>query len=123
MLRPFLDVAQFWRVPDDARGQFGQTHFARRAEERGVTCLPGWALHWAVCHALRAGCSDVIERVFAMRNGSVIYRILLPEGAFYPVVNAAGVVTTIYTQDILRKAKRGRMVARLKRVPRRWRLR
>lgn len=118
MLRPFLDVAQFWRVPDDARARFLVTHFAQRAEERGVTCLPGWALHWAVCHAYETKRWDVIERVFSLKTGAAAWRILLPEGPFYPVITSDHRVVTIYSAELMRQVRAGRK-GRLRRTGRR----
>lgn len=121
MLRPFLDVAQFWRVPEDARARFLVTHFAQRAEERGVKCLPGWALHWAVVHAFESAQWEILERVFTLKAGAAVWRILLPEGPFYPVITSDGRVVTIYTPDMMRQVRAGRkyhLRHRGRRVPR-----
>jgi hypothetical protein len=115
MLVPILDVAQNWAVPRDARARFSGTHFARRAAERGVTCLPGWALQWVVIESLDRHRSDLIAPVFDLNEGATAYRIILPEGCFYPVVRASGAVMTIYNQEMMRRVRRGRR-ARFKRT-------
>lgn len=93
--------------PEAMRDSLSQTHFAARAAERGVRSVPGWVLLWAVREALAGGRADLVEPVFQIRPGAMLYRILLDEGAFYPVV-CDGVPATIYTQAQARKHRHGR---------------
>ena len=79
-------------------------HFDQRAAERGVTSLPGYVL-LAVCEAaLAARREDMIEKVWPICPASSCYRVLLPEGAFYPIWRG-GRFRTIYSADEIRKAR------------------
>lgn len=96
MLVPLLEGARTWVVPPQTEAVFRATHFAQRATERGVVSVPGYLLAWLVCEALDTGRADLIEPVFRLDPEAVLYRVLLPEGAFYPVVRGARPVT-LYT--------------------------
>ncbi|WP_291732311.1 hypothetical protein [Leisingera sp. F5] len=92
-LRPILEGARGWTVPADTAGQYGACHFAARAGERGVRSIPGHLLMWVVLEARRLGRADLVERVYDMGDGATLYRILLPEGAYYPVARGDRLVT------------------------------
>jgi hypothetical protein len=95
-LRPLLEGASSWRVPAGTAERFGACHFAIRAGQRGVQSIPGALLMWVVLEALEHGRSDLVEWVYDVGDGSALYRILLPEGAFFPVLRG-GRLVTIYS--------------------------
>ena len=101
MLRPILEAPFAADAPERVRDVFTRTHFSDQAAARGVRSVPAWTLLWLVREALEAGHSDLVEPVFDICPVSRLYRIILPEGAFYPVVRA-GVPVTLYTADMVR---------------------
>lgn len=111
MIGPFLPEVLTWaagvsrRVPDPAEPC--QSHFGQRAQERGVVSVHGDLLKWAVEQALVARRDDLVAEVFAICPQSRVVRVLLPEGAFYPVI-VEGHGATIYNAENLRKLRRGR---------------
>ncbi len=106
-LRPILEGAQEWHPTVDTAEVFGRTHFAKRAAERGVRSVPGHLLLWMVLEAHRGGHADLIAKVWPICEESTAYRILLPEGAFYPVIRGIAAVT-IYNQDQIRMVRKAR---------------
>ncbi len=106
-LQPILEGARSWCPPADVQERFGAAHFAIRAAERGVKSVPGHLLMWVVLEALARGRDDLVAPVFPIGDGSVLYRILLPEGPFYPVLRG-GRAVTIYS----RREKRQQAAAR-----------
>lgn len=112
-LQPLLIAAADWIAPqgllDDPAPR---THFGIRAAERGVSTLPGDLLKWVVERALFLDRGDLVELVFRIDQESRLFRIILPEGMFFPVVSQRGNAVTIYTTEMVRKA----------RADRRWRL-
>jgi len=120
-LRPLLEGARDWIPPADAARIFGRTHFADRAADRGVRSVPGHLLLWVVLEALRLERSDLVEPVFLLceGDGSFLYRVLLPEGVFYPVVRNGAAVTLYSAAEVRvlrqRRRHRHRMVGRRQR--------
>lgn len=116
MLTPFLDATAGWHVPGfidlDAPTQ---THFADRAREFGVRSVNGDWLKYQIEKAIAAGRDDLVERVFKICEVSALYRVLLPEGPFYPVVrydtrNPADqlVIVTLYDTERMRATRAAR---------------
>jgi hypothetical protein len=102
MLRPFLDALEVWPCPAGIGGET-VTHFGIRAAERGISSINGDLLKWYVERALAAGRDDLVERVRPICPEVTVFRIMLPEGPFYPVVRVRrGQARTIYTQDQMR---------------------
>lgn len=107
-LEPILQGAQDWLPPGDyVLGLFERTHFAQRCRERGVRSVPGGLLLWVVKEALERRRTDLVEPVFRICDESELCRILLPEGAFYPVLRG-GCPVTIYTAAQKREMQRVR---------------
>lgn len=107
-LRPLLEGAQDWRPPANTAALYGTTHFAMRADERGIRSIPGHLLLWVVAEALRQDRTDLVAPVFLMSEASRAWRILLPEGCFYPVVRLGGCLVTIYTQAQIKNVRHAR---------------
>jgi hypothetical protein len=107
MLTPILQGARYWPVPSDLERSAGQSHFAQRAVERGVSSVSGAVLFWLVDQALACHREDLLAPVFTLDCHSALYRILLPEGPFYPVIRMARPVT-IYTQNQVRAVRHAR---------------
>jgi hypothetical protein len=109
MLRPFLPGVADMVPPPALFNSTPLTHFGERAGQRGVCCIPGDLLKWAVERALFEGRQDVIEKVWDICPDTSLYRILLPEGAFYPVIRRDnGVAVTIYSQAEKSTSRLGR---------------
>lgn len=108
MLVPILSVASEWTAPDGVGFGPPRTHFGDRAAERGVRSIPGDLLKWAVEVSVAQGRTDLAEFVFAIDAQSLVFRVLLPEGPFYPIVTPAGRAVTIYSQSQLRNVRRSR---------------
>ena len=54
---------------------------------------------WVVKEALRLGRDDMVEWVYDVGDGAALYRILLPEGAYYPVVRNSRLVTVFSAHE------------------------
>lgn len=116
MLDPFLDGAAAWGVPDfiDLSAPT-QTHFADRAREFGVQSVNGDLLKHQVERAITMGRLDMVERAFKICPVSSVYRIMLPEGLFYPVIRtntrrpgASVVAVTLYDAERFKGTRRNR---------------
>jgi hypothetical protein len=110
-MTPLLQGAWEWCPPVRAADIFGSTHFAARCAERGVRSVPGYLLLWVVKEALDRGRDDLVAPVYAICEESTLYRILLPEGAFFPVIRG-GVPVTIYTAKEKQNLRRTRRMRR-----------
>lgn len=109
MLRPLLEGAFDWVPPGDVSRGAPVTHFGQRAAERGALAIPGDLLKWAVERAISEGREDLAEPVFSVDDaGARLYRVILPDGVFYPVVKGDGHAVTIYTPDQVRSSRRAR---------------
>lgn len=109
MLRPILSALDDYTPPAGLDAEGPKTHFASRAENRGVKSIDGELLKWLVERALHEGRADLIEKVFDVCPATAIYRVLLPEGPFYPVVRQATLkARTLYSRDELRGQRFGR---------------
>ncbi|MBV1929473.1 MAG: hypothetical protein KUG81_08190 [Gammaproteobacteria bacterium] len=104
MLTPFL--------PDDpklraalAAPRAPLTHFGERAVEYGIESIQGDLLKNAVQRAIAAERFEAIEFVFRMGEAARLYRILLPEGRFYPVISNRGVAMTIYPHSYVDRVR------------------
>lgn len=111
MLRPLLEVASDWIPPAGVQQLLGGSHFALRAGERGVVSVPGGQLLWLVGQARQRQREDLLEPVFRLCPESTLHRIILPEGAFYPVIRG-GVAVTIYSPFEKRQLRRARRLRR-----------
>lgn len=122
MFAPILEAAQEWVAPGVDQENLSRSHFARRCADRGVASLPGWVVHWMVLEALARGREDLLEPVYNLSKGAVLYRVLLPDGPFFPVVRD-GVPVTIYSvtekRDLrfIRRRRKRRKGTRLARDP------
>lgn len=117
---PLIEGALDWRCPLDLAAPPTKSHFGRRAEGCGVNSVPGDLLRYLCQTALDQGRSDLIEHVFPLDSGSDLYRVILPEGLFFPVsradrVTGLPVIVTLYTCDMARAARRERKDWRCKR--------
>lgn len=104
---PLLTAAADWIVPAFAINSSPVTHFGKRAAERGVDSIPGDLLKWAIEQAVGEGREDMVEPVFPICSKSRLFRVLLPEGVFFPVING-GVAVTIYSEEMVRQLRRAR---------------
>ena len=104
---PLLLGVQDWLPPARTADIFGKTHFAARAVERGVRSIPGHLLLWIIKEAIHLGRADLVSPVYALCDESTLYRVILPEGQFYPVVKD-GAPVTIYSATEKRKLQRSR---------------
>lgn len=114
MLQEFYRAAAQWTPPAVLLSGPAKTHFGQRAAERGVNSIPGDVLKWAIERAVTAARHDLVEHVFDIDPATRVYRVILPEGVFYPVISRGGTAMTIYTQGMLRQvrnARRGRKQA------------
>ena len=66
-----------------------QTHWAQRCRERGFRGNPRlfWREVKRAVAAARQGDESAAARVCVLATGSVLYRVLTPDGMFYPVIN------------------------------------
>lgn len=109
MLGDFLEGTEGWTPPAGMGDGAPVTHFGQRAAERGVASVHGDRLKWMVERALFEGRGDLIERVFQVCPETAAYRILLPEGPFYPIVRLRqGKARTIFDHAAIRDQRQGR---------------
>ncbi|MEH6834822.1 hypothetical protein [Falsihalocynthiibacter arcticus] len=97
--------------PLRVRGCLGvaQTHFGKRAGERGIVSIPGDALRVAVEWAARQGRAEFLEPVFEIRGANFelmrVMRFRAPEGVFFALISVEGVPVTLYDRAIMRKVR------------------
>jgi hypothetical protein len=120
MLVPMLSVAGAWVAPDGCGVGRARSHFAERAAERGVTSIHGDLLKWAVEKAVADRRSDLAELVFSIDAVSRVFRVILPEGAFYPIIAPNGNCVTLFSAREIRQTRHARK-GRLKRAGKRER--
>lgn len=108
MLKPFIPSVADMIPPANLFTPEPLSHFGRRARQRGVVSIPGDLLHWAVERALLEGRAHAIDLVFNICPTTAVYRILLPEGSFYPVVRDGSMAVTIYCQRQMQMVRKGR---------------
>ena len=111
-LRPFLARVATLVPPPHVSFGAPVSHVGQRALQRGVVSVPGDVLAWAISEAQGRGWSDCIEFVFDICPESAVYRILLPEGPFYPVIRCGDQLRTIFTQDQIRAMRRVRRLTK-----------
>lgn len=105
-LAPILSVAGTWTAPGDLGAPGApRSHFGARALQRGVVSIHGDLLKWAVERALDLGRADLVEFVFAIDADGRLFRIMLPEGLFYPVISPGGTAMTIYCAAQVRRLR------------------
>jgi hypothetical protein len=104
---PLLTAAADWIAPAFAINPEPVTHFGQRAAERGVDSIPGDLLKWAIERAVGEGREDLVEPVFLICSDSRLFRVMLPEGVFFPVIKGR-VAVTIYSAEMVRQLRRAR---------------
>lgn len=97
-------------------------HFGKRAQERGISSVPGDVLALAIAEAVRRGRDDLVARLYATHEGTILYRFRVAEGLFYAIVSPHGRPVTCYDQAMFaanrrnlrtcRKSKRRKNAAR-----------
>lgn len=119
MLVPFL--------PDDQKllaalrsPRAAITHFGKRAAEHGVESIQGDLLKSAIQRAIAANRTDLLEFVFHLGPDARLFRILLPEGRFYPVISQRNVAMTLYPHSYVDRVRSQRQHRKRKFGNRNW---
>ncbi len=106
MLRPILSALGEWVPPHDLGRGEPISHFGQRAAERGVASIHGDILQYLIHRALAEGRGDLIEQVRPLCDETMAFRVLLPEGCFYPLIKGDPPrAVTCYDQKQMRQVK------------------
>ena len=110
-LRPVTEINL---CPSEVAARIGtpQTHFGRRALERGVKSIPGDVLGYAVSEAVRQNRQDMVDRLWPTHTGNMVYRFRVSEGLFYALMSISHAPVTLYTHKMVKDMRQARRVCK-----------